>query len=156
MRLVAPDEHAPFARNRVTERRPLAEAACLPLFPLLATPWKVRKDNAMTAPGMPVPPPTGTCGHSPAPGRKHLTVRPAMDDLAAPGGIIWKEHVLTARNLDYGGTEKRFVFEAWRDKPGTVHGFGTSLEDALADLLRREHDATLETVEYRLAEPEGT
>jgi hypothetical protein len=70
--------------------------------------------------------------------------------------IIWKEHYLTARNPDYGGTGERAVFEAWRDKPGTEHGFGTSLETALADLLRREYDATLETVEYRLAELEGT
>jgi hypothetical protein len=65
-----------------------------------------------------------------------------VDDLNAPAGdrIIWKEHHLTARNPDYGGTAERFVFEAWRDWAG-VHGFGTSLETALADLLRREHDA---------------
>jgi hypothetical protein len=77
-----------------------------------------------------------------------------VDELAPGGGIIWKEHYLTARNPDYGGTAERAVFEAWRDKPGTEHGFGPSLETALADLLRREHDATQEAVEYRLAEPE--
>lgn len=80
-----------------------------------------------------------------------------MNDPATPGDrIIWKEHYLTAQNPDYGGTAERAVFEAWRDKPGSGHGFGPSLETALADLLRREHDATVETVEYRLAEPEGS
>jgi len=55
--------------------------------------------------------------------------------------IIWKEHTLAAQNPDYGGEARRAVFEAWRDKPGAVHGFGTSVETALADLLRREYDA---------------
>ena len=60
----------------------------------------------------------------------------------APGDrIIWKEHTLTAQNPDYEGEATRVVFEAWRDKPFSEHGFGTSVETALADLLRREHDA---------------
>jgi hypothetical protein len=76
--------------------------------------------------------------------------------------LTWEEHVLTARNIhDYGGGIIRAVYEAWREywrkaettpsgnhipaawhqRYGTPHGFGTSVEEALADLLRREHDA---------------
>lgn len=81
-------------------------------------------------------------GQPPAEGDYLDEAAETMTTEEIPGdSITWKEHYLTARNPDYGGTAQRSVFEAWRDKPGSVHGFGTSVETALADLLRREHDA---------------
>lgn len=78
--------------------------------------------------------------------------------------IAHKVHVLDVPDMEAGdwAPKRRYVTEVWRqewrspgrdqltclplpeqwlDEEDTERGFGATLEDALADLLRREHDA---------------
>lgn len=68
--------------------------------------------------------------------------------------IAFREHVITAVGLEYAFTTQRGITEAWRqyrpdnssqwldDPERASHGFGTTLEAALADLLGRERGSS--------------
>lgn len=60
-------------------------------------------------------------------------------------GYRYQEHWLEVTSSQYGHTTGRTVYEATED--GHVEsGFGTSIEDALADLLRQRHAARMREV----------